>query len=121
MSMFCSVPEAVFPEWIRTPSFSPRPVRFTADAIAMLHTLQSHLRVIPNAAEYMALITQLLPLDIRSLRQGRGSATGDDVLFRAQIDALDVEFVTLEDAIEVVHFCVSPLSPEAAVEEESEL
>ena len=110
-----SVPEARFPDWIRTPAFTPRTVRplhtctcrtfailsnkcgsfcaafklclsglppqltdgnecylqvqFTDEAVLELSELAHKLKLIPSADEFMLLLTQLLPLDVRSLRQ----------------------------------------------------
>lgn len=106
--VYDSQPQATFPEWIRTPAFTPRPVTFSDESLVDLESLKSHLRFF-TPSEYMEAMRELLPLDIRSIRQGRGHATGLEAPFRAQVDTVDVHFVTLENEIRVMNFTLAPV------------
>ena len=52
-------------------------MEFTPAALLVLADLSSKLQYFASAEDYSTMLTQLLPLDIRSVRQGRGDATGE--------------------------------------------
>jgi hypothetical protein len=106
--VYDSQPEATYPAWIESTAQNLREVSFTAEALHTLEQLKRHLRLYQSVDVYLEMLRQLLPLDIRSVRQGRGTATGEATVYFFQLDALDVEFVTLESAIQVVNFKVPP-------------
>lgn len=70
ISVYDSHPAALFPEWIESTAHTAREVRFLDEAREQLATLRTHLRFYADPDDYVRMIEQLLPLDIRSVRQG---------------------------------------------------
>jgi hypothetical protein len=70
ISVYDSHPDAAYPEWIESTALTAREVRIHAEARSQLEALHTHLRFYENVEQYISMIEQLLPLDIRSVRQG---------------------------------------------------
>jgi tRNA (Thr-GGU) A37 N-methylase len=115
------------PEWVsNNKQYRPAPVRFSEEAESALVEACSNKkrgqmldffgpgRWIENASEnergkeetvieacaaLKDALVQLLALDIRAVHQGRGTATGDNVVYNMRFDKLSIDFVTLEDGV----------------------
>ena len=61
---------------------------------------RKQLRFYQRLDDLQAAIRQMLVLDIRSVHQGRGRAT--DALFACRLDAVAIQFRTLDHEIRVV-------------------
>lgn len=105
------VPEHVCPEWVSDSVDLERQVEFSAEATEVLQTiiLQQKSRFYKQFERIQNAIKQVLVLDIRSVHQGRGHAS-EDQLFLCRFDNVQIGFRTLEEKILVVQCSYSPMT-----------
>lgn len=105
------VPEHVCPEWVSDKVDLERQVEFSVEATQALEAiiLQQKSRFYKQFEHIQAAIKQMLVLDIRSVHQGRGHAS-EDQLFLCRFDNVKIGFRTLEEKILVVQCSYSPVT-----------
>ncbi|CAM9178595.1 unnamed protein product [Phaeothamnion confervicola] len=95
------------PDWVREPDVRARPVNFTPEAAASLEDLgfaseRPCCRFYPDTDAYRAAAASVLVHDIRSVHQGRGTATGaGGADYEVCFDGLRLWFVTGAEEITV--------------------